>query len=226
MLARGRIDVYEARGEYQLLVEMLEPQGLGALQLAFEQLKKKLAAEGPVRGRTQASAAALSAAHRHRHFAARRRHRGHGPDSVAPLPGPAHPPVPGAGAGRGLGGRGLPRHRVFQPHEVAGRGDRGPRRGIARRPVDLQRGGRGARHRRLRRAGDLRRGPRDGCDDRRFCGRPARAHALGGGGDGGLHARGTVRADCRRARESRRRRCATAWRCWSGVCGSRESIAR
>jgi exodeoxyribonuclease VII large subunit len=46
VLARGRIDVYEARGEYQLQVEMLEPQGLGALQLAFEQLKKKLAAEG------------------------------------------------------------------------------------------------------------------------------------------------------------------------------------
>jgi exodeoxyribonuclease VII large subunit len=46
VLARGRVDVYEARGEYQLLVEMLEPQGLGALQLAFEQLKKKLAAEG------------------------------------------------------------------------------------------------------------------------------------------------------------------------------------
>ncbi len=46
VLARGRIDVYEARGEYQLLVETLEPQGIGALQLAFEQLKKKLAAEG------------------------------------------------------------------------------------------------------------------------------------------------------------------------------------
>jgi len=46
VVARGRIDVYEARGEYQLLVEMMEPQGLGALQLAFEQLKKKLAAEG------------------------------------------------------------------------------------------------------------------------------------------------------------------------------------
>ena len=46
VLARGRIDVYEPRGEYQLLVETLEPQGLGALQLAFEQLKKKLAAEG------------------------------------------------------------------------------------------------------------------------------------------------------------------------------------
>jgi exodeoxyribonuclease VII large subunit len=46
VLARGRLDVYEARGEYQLLVETLEPQGYGALQLAFEQLKKKLAAEG------------------------------------------------------------------------------------------------------------------------------------------------------------------------------------
>ena len=46
VLARGRIDVYEARGEYQLLVEALELQGHGALQFAFEQLKKKLAAEG------------------------------------------------------------------------------------------------------------------------------------------------------------------------------------
>jgi len=46
VLARGHIDVYEARGEYQLLVEALEPQGHGALQFAFEQLKKKLSAEG------------------------------------------------------------------------------------------------------------------------------------------------------------------------------------
>src|ERR1700752_5331928 len=44
--ARGRLSVYEARGEYQLVVEYLEPVGLGALQLAFEQLQKKLAAEG------------------------------------------------------------------------------------------------------------------------------------------------------------------------------------
>src|SRR5947209_9236211 len=46
VVARGRIDVFEARGEYQLLVEFLEPQGHGALQFAFEQLKKKLQAEG------------------------------------------------------------------------------------------------------------------------------------------------------------------------------------
>jgi len=43
---RGRVTVYEARGEYQIQVLLLEPQGVGALQLAFEQLKRKLEAEG------------------------------------------------------------------------------------------------------------------------------------------------------------------------------------
>jgi exodeoxyribonuclease VII large subunit len=44
--ARGRITAYEGRGEYQIIVEVLEPAGLGALQLAFEQLKEKLEKEG------------------------------------------------------------------------------------------------------------------------------------------------------------------------------------
>src|SRR6202790_1596346 len=43
---RGSISVYEARGEYQIYVENIEPVGLGALQLAFDQLKKRLEAEG------------------------------------------------------------------------------------------------------------------------------------------------------------------------------------
>jgi exodeoxyribonuclease VII large subunit len=43
---RGSISVYESRGEYQIYVESLEPLGRGALQLAFEQLKKQLEAEG------------------------------------------------------------------------------------------------------------------------------------------------------------------------------------
>ena len=43
---RGSISVYEARGEYQIYVESMEPVGRGALQLAFEQLKKRLEAEG------------------------------------------------------------------------------------------------------------------------------------------------------------------------------------
>lgn len=46
VVARGRLAVYEPKGEYQLLCDHLQPQGLGALQLAFEQLKKKLQAEG------------------------------------------------------------------------------------------------------------------------------------------------------------------------------------
>ncbi|MGB6391251.1 MAG: exodeoxyribonuclease VII large subunit [Candidatus Acidiferrales bacterium] len=43
---RGSLGVYEPRGEYQVYVSVIEPVGLGALQLAFEQLKKRLADEG------------------------------------------------------------------------------------------------------------------------------------------------------------------------------------
>jgi exodeoxyribonuclease VII large subunit len=43
---RGSISIYESRGEYQIYVETIEPVGLGALQLAFEQLKRRLEAEG------------------------------------------------------------------------------------------------------------------------------------------------------------------------------------
>ena len=46
MLVRGRISVYESRGQLQLIAETLEPRGAGALQLAFEQLKARLLAEG------------------------------------------------------------------------------------------------------------------------------------------------------------------------------------
>ncbi len=46
VVARGRLSVYDPRGEYQLVCEHLEPKGLGALQLAYEQLRKRLAAEG------------------------------------------------------------------------------------------------------------------------------------------------------------------------------------
>src|SRR5271155_4605189 len=46
LIARGRLTIYANRGDLQLMVEMLEPVGAGALQIAFEQLKAKLAAEG------------------------------------------------------------------------------------------------------------------------------------------------------------------------------------
>ena len=46
IVVRGRISVYDQRGEYQLIADYLEPQGIGALQMAFIQLKERLAAEG------------------------------------------------------------------------------------------------------------------------------------------------------------------------------------
>ncbi|MGH8301650.1 MAG: exodeoxyribonuclease VII large subunit, partial [Steroidobacteraceae bacterium] len=46
VIARGRVSLYEPRGEYQLIVDHLEEAGLGALQREFERLKAKLAAEG------------------------------------------------------------------------------------------------------------------------------------------------------------------------------------
>src|SRR5580658_4307762 len=46
ILVQGDLTVYEARGQYQLIVRAVEPQGVGALQAAFEKLKQKLAAEG------------------------------------------------------------------------------------------------------------------------------------------------------------------------------------
>lgn len=46
LICRGRISVYDQRGEYQLLCEYLEPAGIGALQAAFAQLKEKLSGEG------------------------------------------------------------------------------------------------------------------------------------------------------------------------------------
>ncbi len=46
VIARGSLEIYQPRGEYQLIIDSVEPQGGGALQLAFEQLKKQLADEG------------------------------------------------------------------------------------------------------------------------------------------------------------------------------------
>src|SRR5204863_9423172 len=46
LIVRGRLTIYEQKGEFQLNAVMAEPAGLGALQLAFEQLKKRLADEG------------------------------------------------------------------------------------------------------------------------------------------------------------------------------------
>jgi exodeoxyribonuclease VII large subunit len=46
IIARGRLGLYQPRGEYQIIIDYIEPLGVGAMALAFEQLKKKLAALG------------------------------------------------------------------------------------------------------------------------------------------------------------------------------------
>lgn len=46
LVCRGRLSVYAARGDYQFVVETAEPRGVGALQVAFEQLKRRLEGEG------------------------------------------------------------------------------------------------------------------------------------------------------------------------------------
>ncbi len=64
--------VYETRGQYQIIVRAVELQGVGALQIAFEKLKQKLAAEGLFAPETKTSIAEISAAHRFSHIADRR----------------------------------------------------------------------------------------------------------------------------------------------------------
>ena len=69
---RACATLYEARGKFQLNVEVMRRAGLGALYEAYERLKTKLEREGLFDPRAQARAAAFSARARHRHLAAAR----------------------------------------------------------------------------------------------------------------------------------------------------------
>ena len=61
VVVRGRVTVYEDRGELQISAEYIEPKGAGALQIAFEQLKAKLEAEGLFAGERKKPVPALPA---------------------------------------------------------------------------------------------------------------------------------------------------------------------
>ena len=74
VLVRGRMSVYEQRGQMQLVAETMEPVGAGSLQLAFEQLKERLKAEGLFDADRKTPAAHVSPHRGHRHLAHRRRH--------------------------------------------------------------------------------------------------------------------------------------------------------
>ncbi len=55
VVVRGRVTIYEDRGELQIAAEYIEPKGAGGLQVAFEQLKAKLEAEGLFAAETEES---------------------------------------------------------------------------------------------------------------------------------------------------------------------------
>ena len=187
VVARGRVSVYEPKGEYQLVCEHLEPQGLGALQLAFEQLKKRLQAEG------------LFDAARKRPLPALPRKIG----IVTSLDGaalrdiikvlqpalreraPRHPAGARAGRRRRAGDRA---RRCGAIGRVPGRRrrHRRPRRRLDRRSVGVQRRVVARAIARCAGAGHLRRRPRNRRDHRRLRRRRPRADAVGGRRDGGL----------------------------------------
>ena len=74
VLVRGRVSVYEQRGQMQLVAETMEPVGAGSLQLAFEQLKERLKAEGLFDAERKKPLPMFPRTRGHRHFAHRRGH--------------------------------------------------------------------------------------------------------------------------------------------------------
>ena len=179
VVARGRLSVYEVKGEYQLVCDALEPHGLGALQAAFEQLKRRLQAEGlfdaarkrplPVLPRRIGVVTSLDGAARARHPA-----RAHDAAS-RPRASSCAPRACRARARRDDLVRALARDRA---RAGGRRRHHRPRRRIGRGSLGVQRRGAGARDRRLSGAGDLGGRPRSGLHDRRLRRRRPRGHAV------------------------------------------------
>ena len=69
ILLRGRLSVYEQRGQMQIVAEHIEPMGAGSLQLAFEQVKRDSFSAKSSSLRTQAASAGVSTMRRHHHLA-------------------------------------------------------------------------------------------------------------------------------------------------------------
>ncbi len=130
VVVRGRVTIYEDRGQLQMVAEYVEPKGAGALQIAFEQLKAKLEAEGLFEVSPQEVDSCIASADRDCDFAAgggpagRPEHSAATPSTVSVLIYPAQ--VQGEMAA-GEVGAGV---RYFSRARECGCGDRGARRRV------------------------------------------------------------------------------------------------
>ena len=145
VVAAGPIEVYAARGSYQIVIERLAPQGIGPLELAFRQRYEKLAAEGLFRPERKRPAAAVSAADCAGDQSGRRRGAGHAAGHHAPLACLRHHHL--AGGRSGADGGGGDRRRTAIRPAAAGhrRCHHRPGRGKSRGFMGLQRRGCGPR---------------------------------------------------------------------------------
>ena len=175
VLARGRVSLYEGRGDFQLILEYLEEAGEGALRRAFEVLKQRLMQEGlfeaarkkplPRLPRCIGLVTSPSGAVLHDIVTTLRRRFPAIAVRLYPVP------VQGAGAAEKDRGCDCARRKTTGLR----RPDRGARRRLARGPVGVQRGDRGARNLRLPAASRLRRRSRNRHHHRRLRRRRARA---------------------------------------------------
>ena len=100
ILVRGRVSVYEQRGQMQLVAEFVEPVGAGSLQIAFEQLKARLQKEGLFDADRKQQLARLPPLHRHHYLAHRRGHSRLSQCRRAQAPGTQRADLPVGGARR------------------------------------------------------------------------------------------------------------------------------
>ncbi len=105
----GRLTTYPGRSQYQIVVETLEPAGLGALMALLEERKRRLDRRGIVRRSAQATAAVSAGGHRRHHLAERRGHSRHSASACRPLSAPCAG-LARKGTGRRFRRRGCRRH--------------------------------------------------------------------------------------------------------------------
>ena len=200
VIATGRVTTYPGSSKYQLVIDALEPAGIGALMALLEERKKKLAAEGLFETAKKRKLPYLPRVIGIVTSPTGRGHPRHAGGLCRALSG-ARRAVAGARPGRDLrrrGGRGHPRVQCpagRRTGAAARRADRRPRRRQPGGPVGLQRRDRGAGRGGERHPAHLGRRPRDRLDPDRPRRRRARSHAHQGGRMGGAQAFRAGRAD-------------------------------